>query len=197
MKSKIVSLVIMVFLLGAFIAAWGSTSVKASDGSPAIFNLNKFFQTDFKTKKRIFEYIHDNFPGLRKEISGFVAQTSPETPSKIREAEIRMLSEKYPGIFAKLPRQVLEDLTAQNPTLLMDIAVDVSSLICSKYPTLPSDLMKWRLEEKSRSKMRDMIFSKHRTLAQDVREVLKSKNYDKQLRQLRIDIQSMMLKKHP
>jgi len=190
MKPKTIIVLLLISILIATLPVFSTTK----DGFSVI---DQLIDSNFSTKHKVLRHVRQNYPDLGKTIIGFIKANYPRMPSRMKAERARYIAENYPELPVKLPRIVLEELSRDNPDLIMDVAVDVSTLIFEKYPTLPYDLMRWRSREKIRSKIHSMISSKHPRLLADMGEVLISKGYTRELKLLKAEIIMMLAEKHP
>ena len=148
-------------------------------------------------KARVIVAVREKYPRLPLFAAKTVVSKYPLMPAKIAAARAKFIAQKHPGFQVKAPRMIIENLTRDNPTLLMDKAVDISRFIMDNYPELPSDLMKWKARQHPKSQVMEMITKNHPTLKQDVISVIIEGKYPARLAAIRSDVASLVRDKHP
>ncbi|MCE1248056.1 MAG: hypothetical protein LWY06_15550 [Firmicutes bacterium] len=159
--------------------------------------MDSFMKADFNKKKQALEYLRTNYPNLRQEVFEYITATDPQAPAKFHAAKMELIKNKYPGMPVKLAREILTELEKTHSSPVLDIAVDVSELISTKYPTLPSDIIEWRAESGVRSKSLRVMREKHNGLMIDVKDVIHSGNYKQQVESFGNDVKQLMDSKYP
>lgn len=186
---------IAIGLAAALLIGFMSTALYAAgQGFPL---LDKFMKADFDTKKKVVEHLREKYPNLRYDVARIIRETDPKAPNMMRAERMQIIAEKYPNLPVKVAKTVLKEAGKKSPHLIMDIAIDITGLISGKYPGLAGDIMKWRSENRVKSKVLKMIREKHPGLLKDAMEVLASKDYPAKIASLKADLREMMAEKHP